>query len=84
VMARVEAKIHRVSRWRTSDQKLRWCASALWTMERQFRRVKNYRYLPLLTWPDSARRARLCSAPAAIRCRESRVTVTLLYGSRER
>jgi transposase-like protein len=48
VMARVEAKIHRVSRWRTSDQKLRWCASALWTMERQFRRVKNHRHLPLL------------------------------------
>ena len=48
VMARVEAKIHRVSRWRTSDQKLRWCASALWTIERQFRRVKNHRHLPLL------------------------------------
>ena len=30
VMARLEAKTRRVSRWRTSDQKLRWCASALW------------------------------------------------------
>ena len=48
VMARLEAKTHRVTRWRTSDQKLRWCAAALWTMERQFRRVKGYRYLPLL------------------------------------
>ena len=49
VMARLEAKTHRVTRWRTSDQKLRWCASALWATERQFRRVKAYRHLPLLT-----------------------------------
>ena len=48
VMARLEAKTRRVTRWRTSDQKLRWCASALWAMERQFRRVKHYRHLPLL------------------------------------
>jgi putative transposase len=48
VMARLEAKTHRVTRWRTSDQKLRWCASALTSMERQFRRVKHYRHLPLL------------------------------------
>jgi putative transposase len=49
VMARLEAKTRRVTRWRTSDQKLRWVASALWAMERQFRRMKQYRYLPLLT-----------------------------------
>lgn len=48
VMARLEARTRRVTRWRTSDQKLRWCASALGSMERQFRRVKNYRHLPLL------------------------------------
>ena len=48
VMARLEAKTHRVTRWRTSDQKLRWCASALWATERQFRRIKAYRKLPLL------------------------------------
>ena len=48
VMARLEAKTRRVSRWRTSDQKLRWCASALWATERQFRRIKNYQHLPLL------------------------------------
>ena len=48
VMARLEAKTQRVTRWRTSDQKLRWCASALWATERQFRRVKNHRHLPLL------------------------------------
>ena len=33
VMARVEAKTARVDRWRTSDQKLRWCASALLAVE---------------------------------------------------
>jgi transposase-like protein len=48
VMARLEARTHRITRWRTSDQKLRWCAAALWTMERQFRRVKHHRHLPLL------------------------------------
>lgn len=29
VIARLEARTHRVTRWRTSDQKLRWCAVAL-------------------------------------------------------
>ena len=48
VMARLEAKTRRITRWRTSDQRLRWCASALWAMERQFRRVKHHRHLPLL------------------------------------
>ena len=48
VMARLEAKTRRVTRWRTSDQKLRWCASARWATERQFRRVKHHRHLPLL------------------------------------
>ena len=40
--------VQMVDRWRTSDQKLRWCASAVWATERQFRRVKPYRHLPLL------------------------------------
>ena len=48
VMARLEAKTHRVTRWRTSDQKLRWCAAALWAAERQFRCVQGSRHLPLL------------------------------------
>lgn len=48
VMARLEAKTHRVTRWRTSNQKLRWCALALTSMERQVRSVKHYRHLPLL------------------------------------
>jgi len=33
VMARVEAKTPRVDRWRTSDQKLRWCAATLMQIE---------------------------------------------------
>lgn len=48
VMARVEAKTERVDRWRTSDQKLRWCAAALLAVEQQFRRVKGCDHLPLL------------------------------------
>ena len=62
VMARLEAKTHRVTRWRTSDQKLRWCAAALWAMERQFRRVKNHRHLRLL---KQALQARLTSSTSA-------------------
>lgn len=62
VMARLEAKTHRVTRWRTSDQKLRWCAAALWAMERQFRRVKGFRHLPLL---KQALTTKLVSSPAA-------------------
>lgn len=62
VMARIEAKTYRVTHWRTSDQKLRWCASALWAMERQFRRVKNCRHLPLL---KQALQAKLGSTKSA-------------------
>jgi transposase-like protein len=62
VMARLEAKTRRVTRWRTSDQKLRWCASALWAMERQFRRVKNHRHLRLL---KQALQSRLTSSTSA-------------------
>ena len=47
-MGRLEVRTRRVTHWRTSDQKMRWCAAALGAMERQFRRVKHYRQLPLL------------------------------------
>ena len=47
-MARLEAKTRRVTHWRTSDQKLRWRASARWATERQFRRVQGHRQVPLL------------------------------------
>jgi len=48
VMARVEARRRRVTRWRTSDQKQRWCAATLVALEAQFRRIKGHRHLPLL------------------------------------
>lgn len=48
VMARVEDRTARVDHWRTSDQKLRWCAAALLAAEAKFRRVKGYDKLPLL------------------------------------
>ena len=53
-----------VTRWRTSDQKLRWCASALRAMERQFRRVKNHRHLRLLKQALQGNVARTTSAAA--------------------
>jgi hypothetical protein len=48
VMARVEAKTHRITRWRTSDQKQRWCAATLLEIEKQFRKVKGHPHLALL------------------------------------
>lgn len=48
VMARVEAKTHRITRWRTSDQKQRWCAATLLEIEKQFRKVKGHQHLALL------------------------------------
>jgi transposase-like protein len=48
VMARVEHKTSRVTHWRTSDQKLRWCAAGLLATEATFRRVKGCDKLPLL------------------------------------
>jgi len=48
VMARVEERTARVDHWRTSDQKLRWCAAALFAVEAQFRRIKNFDKLILL------------------------------------
>ena len=33
MMARLEARTRRVTRWHTSDQNRWWCASALWAME---------------------------------------------------
>ena len=38
----------KVDRWRTSDQKQRWVASALLTIEPRLRRIKGYRHLSLL------------------------------------
>ena len=47
-MARVDAKTRRVARWRTSDQKLRWCAAIALQIEKQFRKVKRCKKLGLL------------------------------------
>ncbi len=48
VMARVEDKTQRVDRWKTSDQKHRWCAATLLMVEKQFRRVRGCEKLHLL------------------------------------
>ena len=45
VMARLESKTNHVTRWRTSNLKLRWCAAVLRKTERQFRRLKHHRLL---------------------------------------
>jgi transposase-like protein len=48
VMASVDRKTRRAGRWQTSDQALRWCATALIDVERHFRRVRTYRKRHLL------------------------------------
>lgn len=62
VMARVEAKTQRVDRWRSSDQKRRWCAATLRQIEQQFRCIKGVKHLPLL---QRALRSTITSASAA-------------------
>ena len=63
VMARVEATTQRVGRWRTSDQKQRWCAATLRHIETHFHRVKGCKHLALLqralqpTLPEHTRAA---------------------------
>jgi putative transposase len=48
VMSPLERKTQRVARWRTSDQRLRWCAATLIQIEPRLRRIKGYEQLPLL------------------------------------
>ena len=48
VMAQIERKTQRVDRWRTSEQKQRWCAATLLQIEKNFRRVRGFKHLALL------------------------------------
>lgn len=47
-MAQLGAYTDKVDRWRISEQKQRWVASALLMVEPRLRRIKGYRDLPLL------------------------------------
>ena len=62
VMARVEATVHRVTHWRTSDQKQRRCDTTLLEIEKQLRKVESHQYLGLL---QAALRGKLSSSLAA-------------------
>jgi transposase-like protein len=44
----IETKISRVSYWKNSDQRQRWLGTVLWKVEPRLRKVKGYRYLPVL------------------------------------
>ncbi len=48
LMSQVEQRTGKVDRWRNSDQKQRWVASALLDIEPRLRRIKGYRHLPTL------------------------------------
>ena len=47
-MALVGQRTDKVDRWKNSDQKQRWVASALLDIEPRLRRIKGYRHLPVL------------------------------------
>ena len=44
----IETKIQRVCYWKNSDQRQRWMATVLLTVEPKLRTIKGFRYLPLL------------------------------------
>jgi transposase-like protein len=48
IMSQVERRTGRVTHWRTSDQKQRWCAATLLALEPRLRKVKGYRHLRTL------------------------------------
>ena len=48
IMAQLGQRTDKVDRWRNSDQKQRWVATALLDLEPHLRRIKGYRHLPLL------------------------------------
>ncbi len=48
ILAHVERRTGKVSYWRTSEQKQRWCAAALLAIEPRLRKVRGYRHLPRL------------------------------------
>ncbi|MDZ7361890.1 MAG: hypothetical protein ONB46_14370 [candidate division KSB1 bacterium] len=48
INAQVERMTRKVTRWRNSNQRQRWLASALLEIEPRLRKIKGYRYLPQL------------------------------------
>jgi transposase-like protein len=48
VMSQVEVRCGKVSCWKNSPQKHRWLAATLLDIEPRLRRIRGYRYLPLL------------------------------------
>jgi transposase-like protein len=48
LMAQIGQRTGKVDRWRNSDQKQRWVASALLDIEPRLRRIQGYRHLPTL------------------------------------
>jgi transposase-like protein len=48
LLSQVARRTGKVCRWRNSDQKQRWIASALLDIEPKLHRIKGYRQLPLL------------------------------------
>ncbi len=44
----VEKIMHNVKRWRNSMQRMRWCSTAFLRAEKQFRRIRGYKSMPVL------------------------------------
>ena len=80
VMARVEERTGRVDRWRTSDQKQRWCAAALLAVEARFRRVKGHEHLPRLALALAPRSMELTRDAAGASLSEASLEIQLTSG----
>lgn len=48
IVAQLGQRTDKADRWRSSDQKQRWVATALLDIEPRLRRIKGYRHLPRL------------------------------------
>ena len=48
INSRVERFTNRITYWKNSNQRHRWVASALLEIEKSMRKIKGYRYLPML------------------------------------
>jgi len=66
IMAQLGQRTDKVDRWRSSDQKQRWVATALLDIEPRLRRIKGYRHLPLLRAALQREAMPLMAEPASV------------------
>ena len=75
VNSHVERLTRKVTSWRNSSQRQRWLASALLAIEPRLRKLKGYRYIPMLSRRSGTKRLGIQivapACPCAVRRRGS-------------